>query len=207
MFKKINVDKIWEYSLVLGYFASYVSAVCFFYDTRKIYLLGHLIQFPVGLTFYPLTFACTTIFQDRLGKENAATLVILGFIFTNLLVYSSFFLALLGERMDYVTVFKDITVVMGASWVIVTVSSSFNILFYAYLQKTPPRNNFVKIARFFVTITLTEALISFMSVPLLFYRHGLEGNSYITWLVLVAYKVVANLLITSIYSLFSRVPR
>ena len=93
--------------------------------------------------------------------------------------------------------------IMISTWVFIGIASIFNILLYAYLQRMPPRNIIIRLFRFFISITATEILISTMSMPLLFYKHGLQGSVYFTLLFVVTYKVVANLIISGIYGLFS----
>lgn len=203
MLKKLDIGKFKEYSLILGYFTALFSATCFFFDAHKMALFGTIIQFPVGLVFFPLTFAFSNIIQDRIGKKAANSLVLAGFIFNNLLVFGSFFLASIGDRFDYFTVFKDMLTIMISTWVFIGIASIFNILLYAYLQRIPPRNIIIRLFRFFISITATEILISTMSMPLLFYKHGLQGSVYFTLLLVVIYKVVANLIISGTYGLFS----
>lgn len=56
--------------------------------------------------------------------------------------------------------------------------------------------------RFFITITATEILTSTMSMPLMFYKHGLSGNVLLTIVIIVTYKVLANIVITLTYGIF-----
>ncbi len=203
MLKKLDSYKFKEYSLILAYFTSFFSATCFFFDAHKIAIFGTIIQFPVGLVFFPLTFALSNIIQDKLGKNVANSLVLAGFIFNNLLVFGSYFLASIGDRLDYFTVFKDMTTIMISTWFFIGIASVFNILLYAYLQRIPSKNIIIRFLRFFISITATEILISTMSMPLLFYKHGLQGSVCFTLLLVVTYKLVANLIISSLYGLFN----
>ncbi|MEO2218027.1 VUT family protein [Chromobacterium vaccinii] len=204
MFNKQTLDiaKFKEYCLIVGYFASLFSSTCFFFDAKKVELLDHVVQLPIGLIFFPLTFALCNIVQDRYGKRAANSLVATAFIFDTLLVAACTLMAWLGDRHDYWTVFKDLYSIMAATWFFLVVSSAFNIALYNYFQKKEARRIFDVLLRFFVTITATELLTSLMSMPLMFYKHGLTGSIVMTILVVVAYKVFANIAITGAYGAY-----
>ena len=195
----IDTDKLKEYCLVVGYFAALFSSTCFFFDAKQSVLFGITFQLPIGLTFFPITFALCNIIQDKYGKRAANSLVATAFIFDTLLVFGGLFLAWLGDRNDYWTVFKDMYTIMMATWFFLGVSSVFNIAVYAYFKRKEPKNMFDIIFRFFVTITATELLTSLMSMPLMFYKHGLSGSIILTIVVVVLYKIIANIIITAIY--------
>jgi hypothetical protein len=55
---------------------------------------------------------------------------------------------------------------------------------------------------FFIAITATEILTSAMSMPLMFYKHGLSGSILLAIAIIVTYKVLANIIITSTYGIF-----
>ncbi|MDE1716326.1 VUT family protein [Chromobacterium amazonense] len=99
--KTLDIEKFKEYCLIVGYFASLFSSTCFFFDAKKVELFGYIVQLPIGLTFFPLTFALCNIVQDRYGKRAANSLVATAFIFDTLLVAAATLMAWLGDRHDY----------------------------------------------------------------------------------------------------------
>lgn len=200
--RAISHEKLKEYCLVIGYFVSLFSATCFFFDTRQAELLGITVQLPIGLIFFPLTFAFSNIIQDKFGRITANSLICTAFIFDTLLVFGSLFLASIGDRQDYWTVFSDMPYIMISTWFFLGIGSMFNIALYSYLQKNEPKSLFQLLSRFFITITATEALTSVMSMPLMFYKHGLSGSVFLTTVLVVIYKVFANILITLFYGIF-----
>ena len=131
--RAINIEKLKEYSLVMGYFVSLFSATCFFFDTKQEEIFGITVQLPIGLTFFPLTFAFSNIVQDKFGRITANSLICAAFIFDTFPVFG--------------------------------------------------------------------ALTSFMSMPLMFYKHGLSGSILMTTMLIVTYKVFANVIITLAYGI------
>jgi len=174
---KINLDKFKEYCLVLGYFISLFITTCFFFDTHQFKMVGTIQQLPIGLTFFPITFGISNIVQYKYGRVAANSLVFAGFIFDTLLVFGGVFLAWVGDRADYWTVFKDLPHIMMATWFFMGIGSVFKI-------------------------TATEILTSAMSMPLMFYKHGLSGSILLAIAIIVTYKVLANIIITSTYGIF-----
>ncbi|MCE2705519.1 MAG: VUT family protein [Proteobacteria bacterium] len=199
---KINLDKFKEYCLVLGYFISLFITTCFFFDTHQFKMVGTIQQLPIGLTFFPITFGISNIVQYKYGRVAANSLVFAGFIFDTLLVFGGVFLAWVGDRADYWTVFKDLPHIMMATWFFMGIGSVFNILLYNYLSKKEPKNIVIMLLRFFIAITATEILTSAMSMPLMFYKHGLSGSILLAIAIIVTYKVLANIIITSTYGIF-----
>ena len=200
----LDTDKLKEYCLVVGYFVSLFSATCFFFDTRQFVMFGLPQQLPIGLIFFPLTFAFSNILQIRLGRRAANSLILTAFIFDTLLVFGGLFLAWLGDRNDYWTVFKDMPSIMIATWLFLGIGSVFNIMLYNYLTKTDPKNIFDMLFKFFITISATEILTSMLSMPLMFWKHGLSGNVMLTIVIIVTYKILANIVITSTYGAFAK---
>lgn len=198
---KTNLDlaKLAEYSLVLGYFISLFSTTCFFFDTHQVSLLGHIIQLPIALIFFPITFALSNVIQDKFGPATSNSLILTSFVFDTLLVFAGTFIAFIGDRSDYWSVFRDMPSIMISTWFFLGISSVFNVKLYTYLNSLPNRFIFGPTLKFFITITATETLISFMSMPLLFYKHGLQGDFLLTTLLAILYKVCANLLLTFLY--------
>lgn len=192
-------NKLIEYSLVVGYFCSLFISTCFFFDSKKIEIFHIIIQFPIGLIFFPLTFGISNILQDIYGKLITNTVIATSFIFDTVLVFGGLFLAWMGDRNDFWTVFKDIPNIMIATWLFLGIGSIFNITLYNYFKKIQPKNIFSLMLRFFITITSTEILTSTMSMPLMFYKHGLHGSIILTILAIVLYKICANFLITFAY--------
>lgn len=182
-------NKLIEYSLVVGYFCSLFISTCFFFDSKKIEIFHIIIQFPIGLIFFPLTFGISNILQDIYGKLITNTVIATAFIFDTILVFGGLFLAWMGDRNDFWTVFKDIPNIMIATWLFLGIGSIFNITLYNYFKKTQPKNIFSLMLRFFITITSTEILTSTMSMPLMFYKHGLHGSIILTILAIVLYKI------------------
>lgn len=203
-YNSIDIDKLKEYCLIVGYFASLFSATCFFFDSHKTNIFDFTLQLPIGLTFFPLTFALSNILQDKFGRRAANSLILTAFIFDTLLVFGGLFLAYIGDRQDYWTVFKDMPHIMIATWFFLGIGSIFNIALYTYLGKTEPKGLIGMLFRFFLTITATELLTSMMSMPLMFYKHGLTGSIALTIIAIVIYKVLANMVITSIYGIIAR---
>ncbi|MGV3278024.1 VUT family protein [Rickettsiales bacterium LUAb2] len=199
--KNINFAKTKEYSLVLAYFVCLFITTCFFFDAHKVEVLGYTIQLPIALTFFPLTFAISNIIQDKFGKVAATSLTFLAFTFDTLLVFGAVFLASIGDRSDYWTVFKDMPTIMVSTWLFMGVGSTVNILFYGYINKKPAKSTAIAMLRLFSAITLAEIITSSMSMPLLFYKHGLEGSLILTITISVAYKVLANIVITIVYGI------
>lgn len=199
---KVDTGKLKEYSIVIGYFSALFSSTCFFFDSHQIKIFNIVMQFPIGLMFFPLTFAFSNILQDKFGKLVTNSLIMTGFIFDTLLVFAGLFLAWIGDRKDYWTVFKDMPNIMLATWFFLIIGSIFNITLYSYFKKNEPKNIAIILFRFFITITATELLTSTMSMPLLFYKHGLKGSIILTIIAIVVYKVLANLLITFTYGIF-----
>lgn len=200
----LNSNKLAEYSIILGYFVCLFITTCFFFDTHKIVLDNVTIQLPICLTFFPITFALSNVIQDKFGKGASTSLVLLSFIFDTLLVFGGLFLAYIGDRIDYWTVFKDMPTIMISTWVFMGISATFNIFVYNYLSKKLHKNKLQKMLAFFISLTLTEALSSSLSMPLLFFKHHLTGSVLLTILISVIYKLLANMVITIIYSVLSK---
>ncbi len=201
-FDQFDFYKFKEYCLIIGYFISLFSTTCFFFDTHQFELFGSVQQLPIALTFFPLTFALSNIIQDKFGRRVANTLILTSFIFDTLLVFGGLFLAWIGDRVDYWTVFKDMPSIMIATWLFFGIGSIFNIILYSYLKRREAKNVFDVVFRFFLSITATEILMSAMSMPFMFYKHGLSGSVLLTIAIGVTYKVASNIVITSIYSIF-----
>ncbi len=195
----LNIEKLIEYGLIIGYFISLFSATCFFFDTRAAEIFGVTVQLPIGLIFFPLTFAFSNIIQDRYGRLTANSLIFTAFIGDTLLVFGGVFLAFIGDRQDYWTVFSDMPYIMISTWFFLGIGAVFNIGLYSYLKRKSANNLQQLLFRFFLTITATEALTSLMSMPLMFYRHGLVGSVILTTALVVMYKVTANVVITLSY--------
>lgn len=200
----LDIEKLKEYCLVVGYFASLFSATCFFFDAHQFEMFGLPQQLPIGLTFFPLTFALSNIIQYKFGKRVANSLILTAFIFDTLLVFGGLFLAWIGDRNDYWTVFKDMPSIMIATWFFLGIGSIFNIKLYTYLTKIDSKSIFEMLLKFFITITATELLTSTLSMPLMFYKHGLSGSVVLTIAIIVTYKILANIIITSAYGLFAK---
>lgn len=200
----INKLKFKEYSLVLGYFTALFSTTCFFFNPHKVIIFGAVVQVPIALTFFPLTFALSNIVQTLYGREAAKSLFFCAFLFDTLLVFGSLFLSYLGDRSDYRSVFKDMPTIMISTWFFMGIGSIFNISLYSWLNKKPAKNLAIHVVRFFITITATELLTSLMSMPLMFYKHGLEGNLLISIAISVLYKLTANIIITFVYVVTSK---
>jgi hypothetical protein len=81
------------------------------------------------------------------------------------------------------------------------------VILYSYLKRKEAKNISDVIFRFFITITATEILMSAMSMPFMFYKHGLYGSVLPTIAIAVTYKIVSNIVITSIYSIFIKQSR
>ena len=77
----LDTEKLKEYCLVVGYFVSLFSATCFFFDTHQFVMFGLPQQLPIGLIFFPLTFAFSNILQIKFGKRTANSLILTAFIF------------------------------------------------------------------------------------------------------------------------------
>jgi hypothetical protein len=73
---------------------------------------------------------------------------------------------------------------------------------YQFLKKVMGAKPIYVILNFFITITATELLISSLSMPLLFFKESLTGSVLLTICILVAYKVVANMLMTIGYGFY-----
>ncbi|MGV3278688.1 VUT family protein [Rickettsiales bacterium LUAb2] len=199
---KFDYKKIEEYALILGYFLSLASATLFFFDVHRATLFDKLIELPVGLIFFPLTFAFSNIIQDRYGKIVANSVTLLVFIFDTILVLVGLFMSSLGDRQDYWSVFKDTPLIMFMTWFLLGIGATFNIILYSLLKKRPASSLLEMLIKFFITITATEILISSLSMPIMFYKHGLEGSLLLTITITVLYKVFANVIITMTYSIF-----
>lgn len=198
----IHKSKFKEYCLILGYFIALFSTTCFFFNPHKAVLFGIIVQVPIALTFFPLTFALSNIVQNIYGKYAARDLFLSSFVFDTLLVFVGLFLSHMGDRGDYLSVFKDMPTIMISTWFFMGIGSIFNITLYSWLNKSPPKNPCANVTRFFITITSTELLTSLMSMPLMFYKHGLEGSLVLSIAISVLYKVLANVVITFVYALF-----
>jgi uncharacterized PurR-regulated membrane protein YhhQ (DUF165 family) len=201
-FISFDSDKLKEYCLILGFFISLFSATCFFFDPKKVELFGIEVQLPVFLAFFPLTFAFSNIIQDKFGRRVANSLILAAFMFDTLLVFGLLLLASVGDREDYRSVFADMPLIMITTWLFLGISGIFNTLFYAYLKRKEPKNIFDMLFRFFLSITAAEMLISTLSMPLMFYRHGLSGSVALTIIIEVTYKIILNAIITFIYGIF-----
>lgn len=202
--KRFDLNKLSEYFIIFTYFIALFSTTCFFFDTHKVTLFGSVIQLPVAITFFPITFALSNVIQDKFGPRATNSLMLASLTFDTLLVFAGFFLASVGDRADYWSVFRDMPTIMLSTWFFLGVSFIFNIKLYAYLSRLPGRSVFMRILKFFITITATETLISSMSIPLLFYKHGLEGSLILTAILVIIYKILVNILLTFFYWFFNR---
>jgi uncharacterized PurR-regulated membrane protein YhhQ (DUF165 family) len=113
-FDQFDFYKFKEYCLIIGYFISLFSTTCFFFDTHQFELFCSVQQLPIALTFFPLTFALSNVIQDKFGRRVANSLILTSFIFDTLLVFGGLFLAWIGDRADYWTVFNRPAKISGA---------------------------------------------------------------------------------------------
>lgn len=183
----------------LLFFISLFSATCFFFDAHVISFFGYNIHFPVGLIFFPATFVLSNIIQDRKGRKSANTIVACCFLADLTLVLMSWLIANIGDRDDFYTVFNEVPIIMGATFIFITVSSIFNTYLFDRLSNFRAKGALGLFILFFVTTTAAELLVSSMSMPLLFYRRGFNGGVYLSILVTVSYKVIFNLISSLVY--------
>ncbi|MCF6768430.1 VUT family protein [Thiotrichales bacterium 19S11-10] len=199
LFGEIDRYKTAEIFLSLLFFISLFTATCFFFDHRFIEIFGVEINFPVGLLFFPLTFVISNMTQDLFGRRAANTIVFCSFFADILLVSMSWVIANVGDRYDYYTVFNDLPIIMGATLVFLAISSAFNIFIYELLKKVRTTNIIGLGLSFFSSTTAAEILTSSMSMPLLFYKEGISGSILLSIGVIVAYKIIFNLVATLVY--------
>lgn len=202
VFGEIKLKKAIDIFLILMFFISLFSATCFFFDTRAIVFLGHQIHFPVGLLFFPATFVISNIIQDRSGREAANTVVACCFLADLMLVGMGWVIAHVGDRADYLTVFQDLPIIMGSTFVFLTVSSILNSWLYKKLSAFRNKSIIGLFISFFTSITIAEIAVSTMSMFLLYHKQELTGNVFLTILVIVLYKIVFNLVATIFYVLY-----
>ena len=105
LFGEVDPKVIPDLGLTLTFFISLFSATCFFFDARMITVLGYQVHFPVGLIFFPLTYVISNIFQFRRGRQVANAMVACCFIADLFLVTMGWFIANIGDRKDFYTVF------------------------------------------------------------------------------------------------------
>lgn len=203
LFGELDYSKVKEISLALAFFICLFSATCFFFDAHQLQLFGHYIHFPVGLLFFPATYVISNIIQHQFGRKVANTVVACSFIADLFLVAMSWIISYMGDRADYFTVFKDLPIIMMATFIFLTVSSAINIIIFEKLDRIRKTSIFGFFIGFFTSITVAELVVSSMSMPLLFYKQGFNTNVYLTIFITVSYKVLFNLLSTILYVLYT----
>lgn len=156
------------------------------------------------MLFFPGTYVISNIIQDLNGRKYANTVVALGFFADVILVAMLWVMANLGDRQDYFSVFSALPVIMGATFIFLSISSIFNTFVFEMTRKWRDKNITGLFFSFFSSITASEILVSSMSMPLLFYKNGLNGSIILTICITVTYKVSFNLVATSIYMVFNR---
>ena len=199
LFGETSSSRSADVFLILLFFISLFSATCFFFDSKAVMLFGYKVHLPVGLLFFPATYVISNIIQDRHGRQYANTVVALSFLADVMLVGMFWVMAHLGDRVDYFTVFNALPVIMGATFIFLSVSSIFNTFIFEVTKHWRKKNIVGMFFGFFTSITASEFLVSSMSMPLLFYKNGLKGSIILTILVTVIYKVVFNFVATVIY--------
>ena len=198
----LKSEKAKEISLYLLYFISFYSSTCFFFDHRLIHILGHPIHFPIGLLFFPFTFVFSNLVQDNYGKRTATTLIYVAFLADGLLVAMGVLMAYLGDRGDYWTVFKDLPTILVATFIFLIISGQTNIIIYGLFKKKYNQSMFYIVCCFFLTITISELLVSSLSMPLLFIKEGLNTNIILSILAIVFYKIAFNFIVTLFYFIY-----
>lgn len=203
LFGDIDTSKLNEICLILAFFTSLFSATCFFFDAHEFTLLGRHIHFPVGLLFFPATYVISNIMQAKYGKRFTNTVVACSFFADVALVSASWIIAHVGDRPDYLSVFRDLPTIMGATFIFLTVSQAVNIMTFEKLEYLRNKSLLGLFVGFFSSITLAELTVSSMSMPLLFYKQGFTTSVYLTILLTVSYKVIFNLVSTFLYVVIS----
>ncbi len=190
--------------LALAFFISLFSATCFFFDSHQVHIFGYAVHFPVGLLFFPLTYVVSNIVQDRSGRSAANTMVACSYGADIILVMMSWVIAHAGDRADYLSVFKDLPLIMGATFVFIAISSVINIVIFELLKEWRRRSTMGLFVSFFASITVAELAVSSMSMPLLFFKQGFSHQLGLTITLIVTYKLVFNAVATIGYVLCKR---
>ncbi|PSW27623.1 hypothetical protein C9J21_21190 [Photobacterium phosphoreum] len=171
-----------------------ISTTFFFFDYIVINIMGEYVNFPLGLILFPMTFSITNIMQYNYGKLFANTVVRYGFLGDLLLVSISYILSVIGNRNDYLSVYKEIPSIMILTFVFVFISNSINIFIF---EKTKGSGFF----KFFIAAFLSEMSISLISIPLMYYVNGINNNLLLSIVTVVVYKLLFSLVLSILISI------
>ena len=203
LFGEIDKNHITDIMLCLLFFVTLFSTTCFFFDSHKMSILGYVIYFPVGLLFFPATYVISNIIQDRSGRAYANTVVASAFLSDAILVGIGFITSHAGDRMDYLTVFNNLPLIMGSTFIFLSISSLLNTFVFELTKKLRKKSIFGMFVGFFSSIMSAELLVTFMSMPLLFYKQNLKTGLILTVLITVIYKLLFNLIATICYVIYN----
>ncbi|RYV04136.1 hypothetical protein SOPP22_01675 [Shewanella sp. OPT22] len=169
------------------------STTFFFFDYRTVHIFGNELHFSVGLIFFPLTFSISNMMQYRYGMLFANTAVRYGFLGDLLFVGIAWLLSHLGERQDYLSVYRELPTIMTLTFFFVWLSNAINFKLFSIMNGKV--HHFFS---FFVSCLIAECSVSFISVPLMMYQNHLNSSQFLSIAFIVGYKVVATLVLSSV---------
>jgi uncharacterized PurR-regulated membrane protein YhhQ (DUF165 family) len=166
------------------------SSTFFFFDHKSITLFNQTIHLSMGLIFFPLTFTIVNIIQEKYGKLFANTVVRYAFLCDTLFVCIAYFLAYVGERADYRSVYTQLPTIMGMTFLFVWISNSLNIYIF---EKFKSKLVFL---RYFTSAFCAETVISGISIPLMMRTNHLNQGMIMSILFISFYKIAATALLS-----------
>lgn len=173
------------------------TTTVFFFDHRTINIGDSKIHFSLGLIPFPLTFTIINLIQDRYGRLFANTVVRYAFFADLLFVLVGYSLSQLGERNDYLTVYKEIPIIMVSTFIFLWISNTINTSVFSML-KTRKINDLIK---FSLAAILAETSVSMLSIPLMMYQNNITGGALLSITAVVIYKIGFTLILSFIISI------
>ena len=194
LFGKTQPDH-WVIIYPIAFTIFLTSTTFFFFDYKTIELFGYPLHLSVGLLFFPLTFSLSNLMQYRYGTLFANTVVRYGFLGDLCFVCIAWLLSHIGDRQDYLSVYSEIPTIMLVTFFFVWLSNTINLKLFAIMD-----GKVHAFFSFFVACLIAECSVSFISIPIMMYENHLNSNQMLSIAFIVAYKVVASLLLSTIIS-------
>ncbi|ELQ9312403.1 VUT family protein [Serratia marcescens] len=173
------------------------SSTFFFFDYRSIDIVGFKIHLSMGLIFFPATFTIVNCIQDLYGKLFANTVVRYGFICDTIFVGIAYFLSYVGERSDYLSVYKQLPTIMGMTFLFVWISNILNTFIFEKL-KFAQCHVFL---RYFTSAFIAETVISGISIPLMMSKNNLDEGTIASIIFIASYKMVVTLILSTLIAM------
>lgn len=172
------------------------TTTLFFYNHKTINLNEINIHFSLGLIVFPLTFTIINIIQDKYGRLFANTVVRYAFIADLFLVFLGYTLSIIGERVDYRSVYDEIPIIMLSTFFFVWMSNFINTSVFSFLKKRKLHDFF----KYSIAAILAESSVSMISIPMLISQNNLTGSVLFSLIVVVLYKIAFTVISAVIIS-------